>query len=163
MSDPHEQIDAALLALRHMWSAPPAVHDETLGPVDSSSVQIVTVLAERPDAAAPVAQLAQALDVAPSTASRLVSRAEKAGLVERSAGPEDSRQVVVGLTTSGRTLARRSRRFRASYLAELTHDWTTGERRQFADLLQRFAQAATKRTPSRPSDLPTGRRAGGPQ
>ncbi len=155
MTDPNEQIDAALLALRHMWSAPPHVRDPKLGPVDSSSVQIVTVLADRPGAT--IAQLAQAIDVAPSTASRLVARAETAGLVRRAAGVDDARQVTLRLTPTGRTLARRSRRFRAAYLAQLTQDWSPADRQHFAHLLQRFAHAVTQQPPSRTAE-PNGHR-----
>ncbi len=155
MTDPNEQIDAALLALRHMWSAPPHVRDPKLGPVDSSSVQIVTVLADRPGAT--IAQLAQAIDVAPSTASRLVARAETAGLVRRAAGVDDARQVTLRLTPTGRTLARRSRRFRAAYLAQLTQEWSPADRQHFAHLLQRFAHAVTQQPPSRTAE-PNGHR-----
>ena len=149
MTDPNGQIDAALLALRHMWSAPPHVRDPKLGPVDSSSVQIVTVLADRPGAT--IAQLAQAIDVAPSTASRLVARSRDRRPRAPRGGVDDAAGRPASDST-GRTLARRSGGSGPPTWLQLTRDWSPADRRHFAHLLQRFAHAVTQQPPSRTAE-----------
>ena len=50
--------------------------------------------------------LAAALDVAPSTAMRMVDRLEAAGLVERSVHPDNRRETHLALTATGRRAVR---------------------------------------------------------
>ena len=95
-----------------------------------------------------VAELAEALDVAHSTASRLVDRAAEAGTVTRESSPIDARKVVVSLTPAGQALANESRSFRMDYLARVTATWTTADQGSFATLLARFAEAARTQPPS---------------
>jgi DNA-binding MarR family transcriptional regulator len=80
------------------------------------------------------------MDVAQSTASRLVARAERAGAVTRKASPEDHRRVVVAPTPAGKRLAETGLEFRLAILQRATSDWTAAERQAFADLLTRFAR-----------------------
>lgn len=37
-------VDASLIALRHLWSAPPQLHDPDLGSVEMSTVWVVDTL-----------------------------------------------------------------------------------------------------------------------
>lgn len=148
-ADPLRGIDAALIGLRHLWSAPPRLDDPQLGRVEMSTVWVAEALA-RPDAGeATVNDVAAELDVAQSTASRLVDRAERAGVVTRSRSSRDARRVVLSLTPVGHTLAARSSTFRLEYLNRVTADWSLEERRTFADLLTRFASSVHRTPPGR--------------
>jgi DNA-binding MarR family transcriptional regulator len=142
------QIDAALLGLRHLWSMP-AERPASLGGVEMSTVWVVEALdrAASSDGLS-VADLAQALDVAHSTASRLVDRARDAGMVARARSPIDARKVVVSLTPAGRALADESRSFRMDHLAQVTATWTTEDQGTFATLLARFSAAAHRHPPA---------------
>ena len=70
--------------------------------------------------------LARSLDVAPSTAMRMVDRLVGSGLVERSVPPENRRETRLSLTTSGEevvgTVTERRRRDLATVVAQLPEE-----------------------------------------
>lgn len=66
---------------------------------------------------ATVGEVALAIGVAPSTASRTADRLVRAGLVERCAGEEDRRRVSLSLTAAGRTTLSEVSRVRTAALA----------------------------------------------
>jgi DNA-binding MarR family transcriptional regulator len=146
-------LDAALLGLRHLWSGHPhrhVAHDGAV-PVELSTVWIVTALTHAEaegQGSVSVRELAGALDVAQSTASRLIDRAEAAAMVTRHRDPQDARRVLCTATDEGRLLARRSLTFRIAYLAGLTRDWAPADRTAFTRLLTRFVTAAHDRPPT---------------
>ena len=86
--------------------------------------------------------LAGALDVAPSTAMRMVDRLENAGLVARSVHPDNRRETHVALTDVGRATVRsvtaRRRRDLSAVLAQLSPD----EQSALAAAMTAFATAA---------------------
>jgi DNA-binding MarR family transcriptional regulator len=140
-------IDSALLGLRHLWSMP-AERPASLGGVEMSTVWVVEALDRAGSSEGlSVAELAEALDVAHSTASRLIDRALDAGMVTRERSLRDARRAMVTLTPGGRELANESRSFRMGYLAQLTATWTPEEQGNFAALLARFADAARSHPP----------------
>ena len=148
-------LDAALIGLRRLWAAPPRLADPTLGQVEMSTIWIVDALdrlADHPEVS--VADLATAIDVAHSTASRLVDRAEAAGAVTRHPSATDSRRTAVALTPTGRTLATVARTARTSYLARVTTDWNDEQRATLADLLTRLAAAVHHTPPHPPGGTP---------
>lgn len=132
-------IDAALLGLRRLWVHDAVVQDPDVGRVDLSTVWVADAVAR--ECALTVAGVAAALHVAHSTASRFVSRAERAGVVTRGRSDEDARQVRVCLTAAGADVARRARQVRLDVLHEATARWTESERGVFARLLADFAQS----------------------
>ena len=136
MTSSLERIDDALIALRHLWVAPPHINDPDLGAVEMSTIWVVDCLRRSPTAT--VADLAVQLDVAHSTASRLIARAEKTGAVIRTADRDDQRRVTVQLTPAGHRLAATALEYRLQSLRDATSDWTDHERASFADLLTRF-------------------------
>lgn len=142
-------IDEALIALRHLWTTPPRLADPVLGDVDVSTVLVVHVLSARPatDGPASVGDVARGLDIAHSTASRLVDRAVRTGVVARTTSPVDGRRVTLQLTPAGARLAVASRRFRTGYLRVLLADWSDREAADFARLLHRFADAVRHHPP----------------
>ena len=81
-------LDEALVRLRRLWTASRAsVVDELGRRVEMSSVLVVEACARAGSHATEVTvgDVAAFLDVEPSTASRMVDRAEAAGLVRRTA------------------------------------------------------------------------------
>jgi DNA-binding MarR family transcriptional regulator len=147
------RIDAALLALRHLWSSPPAQRAGATGPIELSTVWIVDALARAAEVGASdlaVRDVAAALGVAHSTASRLLDRAVAAGMVTRARSAADGRSAACALSPQGRALAAESLAFRTGYLARLTAGWTADERVAFGDLLGRFAEAVVGQPPLPP-------------
>ncbi|WP_225755321.1 MarR family winged helix-turn-helix transcriptional regulator [Actinotalea sp. Marseille-Q4924] len=145
-------LDAALLALRRFWSAPDAVADVPPGAgsagagppprhVESSTLLVAEALrsARAAGREATVADVAEALDVAPSTASRLVDRAIGAGVVVKAPSARNRRRVRLDLTDDGAALAGRALAFRAHRLGALLEGWSPADREHLARLLARFA------------------------
>jgi DNA-binding MarR family transcriptional regulator len=62
------------------------------------------------------------------TATRVIARLEEAGLVDRTADPEDRRSCVVGLTPAGRALLVRVRMRKDAYLSRRLRDLDADER-----------------------------------
>lgn len=88
-----------------------------------------------------MSDLASALGVDPSTATRAVQRLIKDGLVEHVSHSGDARVVVIGATTQGiqrhAEVAERRRQVLVAVLDEFAPD----EREQLADHVERFAAA----------------------
>jgi DNA-binding MarR family transcriptional regulator len=99
-----------------------------------------------------MSELAEALRVDPSTATRAVQRLVRTGLAERRPAPDDGRVVVVSVTPAGQrrhaAVARRRWRSLARMLAEFEPD----ERRMLAELLDRLVLALDHLA----ADLPDG-------
>jgi DNA-binding MarR family transcriptional regulator len=151
--------DEALVRLRRLWSAthtrPMARNDP---PVDMSSVLVVEACARAAaeDRAATVADIADFADVEHSTASRLVDRAARGGLVTRARSAEDARRTVVGLTGAGRALQEEAAAFRLGWLARVLADWPETDVVAFAALLGRFADQVGDTGPWTPQPPPGG-------
>lgn len=146
--DALDEVDRALIGLRHLWSAPPRLDDPQLGRVDMSTIWIADALARR-DASGPatVAAVAALLGVAHSTASRLIDRAERAGVVTRGRSGADARSVTLSLTPGGRSLAARAATFRLGHLDRATAHWSEEQRSTFARLLTDFATSVNRTPP----------------
>lgn len=138
-------LDEALIRLRRMWAAGTPRFRQARETVEMSTVLVVDTVdrltTASPAVEATVAAVADRLDVAPSTASRLVDRAVTAGMVRRTRSSADPRRAPLELTADGRALAARATEFRLSYLRALTTGWTGSERDTLASLLGRFATA----------------------
>ena len=86
--------------------------------------------------------LARALDVAPSTALRMVDRLVSAGLVARSVRPDDRRETRLALTTSGRRTVARVNARRRRDLQAVIAVLPPGARDQLPEAMAAFAEAA---------------------
>ena len=123
-------IDDTLIRLRRLWQGPAAQTSVQAGPdgPEMSTVLVVDAVSrhqrQRPGAPVRIADVAERLDVAPSTASRLVDRAAKAGMLVRDADPADSRRAALVLTSAGDTLSERALTFRTGYLERVLTGWT---------------------------------------
>ncbi len=141
MTDDLATLDDALLRLRRLWSPDRArVIDDAGTPVEMSSLLVVEACARRgAGAEVAIGDVAEFADVAHSTASRLVDRAEQAGLVARRPSVADSRRTAVTLTEQGRALQVRAHRARTAWLAGRVRDWPDADVALLSGLLARFA------------------------
>lgn len=143
-----DDIDSALIDLRHLWAHPGALLDAEFGTVDISTILVCREAARSARGRLPtVADIATGLNVAHSTASRLIDRAERAGAVIREPSADDARSTAVRLTERGRRLHTTATRFRQRYLATLLAGFDDDETAQFAHLLAAFADAVRTHPP----------------
>lgn len=85
-----------------------------------------------------MSDLADALRVDPSTATRAVQRLERQGLAERRTCGDDGRVVIVRASRAGARRHRTVSKRRAAAMGRLLAAFDDDERRQLADLLERF-------------------------
>jgi DNA-binding MarR family transcriptional regulator len=88
-----------------------------------------------------MSDLAEALRVDPSTATRAVQRLVKTGLAERHASSEDGRVVMVSATETGRSRHASIAVTRRAFMQAMLQPFDDDERRQLADLLERLVRA----------------------
>lgn len=132
-----ERLDRALLRLRRFVEAPAALDDG--GSLVELSTLLVLDAVTSAGEAVTVRDVARWLGVAHSTASRFVTRAQRAGAVTRGPSVTDRRETVVELTAAGRALAARGAAFRLARLAAITDAWRPDDVTALAGLLDRFA------------------------
>ncbi len=89
-----------------------------------------------------MSELADALQIDPSTATRGVDRLERRGLVERQRHLADGRGVAVVLTSSGRRLHERLSERRRHLLDGVLARFDDDERQILAELMPRFVETA---------------------
>lgn len=82
--------------------------------------------------------LAASVDLDPSTLSRQVSAAERAGLVVREPDQHDGRARRLRLTASGEQTLAEARAVRRAVLRAVLASWPPADAQAFADLLERF-------------------------
>ncbi len=140
-----DDLDTALIGLRRLWAHSGTFFDRELGQVDLSSVLVCREIAN--GEAVSVADIAAGLDVAHSTASRLVDRAEQTGAVRRVPSAEDARRTTLHLTASGRRFNKRATQFRLHYLQDLLDDWSPPDVARLAHALTRFGDAVRTNPP----------------
>lgn len=82
------------------------IDSEAVAPTghDPTTIDLLVRLDQSPDQRLRSVRLSQQLLLSPSHISRMVDRAEEAGLVERCADPDDRRASQVALTDAGRTV-----------------------------------------------------------
>jgi DNA-binding MarR family transcriptional regulator len=141
-----ERLDDALLRLRRLWSTPPpslVLESGDGTQVTLSSVLVVEACA-RGGGEVGVGDVARFLEVEHSTASRLVDRAVRAGLVTRGPSAADARRVALTLTASGEQVRERAVGFRLAWLGRVVGGWSGPELAALAEGLSRFADAVTE-------------------
>jgi DNA-binding MarR family transcriptional regulator len=85
-----------------------------------------------------MSELAEALRVDPSTATRAVQRLVKAGMASRTTSVDDARVVMVSATPAGRARAKRISELRRETLIAMLRKFSEDEREQFAEYMERF-------------------------
>jgi DNA-binding MarR family transcriptional regulator len=143
-------VDDALLRMRRLWSPDRSGVVDDLGtPVEMSSLLVVEACARAAGTEATIGDVARFADVAHSTASRLVDRAERNGLVRRLPSAR-ARHTAVALTDQGAALRERALRARTGWLRECLRDWTDADVTRLGELLLRFADAVEHGHPGPP-------------
>jgi DNA-binding MarR family transcriptional regulator len=148
------EIERAAFQLRRLWAKPHLVQRlrERCGPggrpIQLSNLLVIHAItghrSERGDVT--VGAVADYLDIDPSTASRLVAHAIDAGFVSRSPSPVDARRAHLRLTESGERTRELTDELSRRFIAQLMADWSEEDRREFARLFGRFAEAAANFT-----------------
>ena len=111
-----------------------------IGDVTLPQFRALVVISSRPETT--VSDLASALDIHPTTATRLVDRLVRKRLVRRAEQAEDRRVTLLHLTASGQRLVRRVTNRRAKQLAEIARRMPSDEWPKVTDALATFAAAA---------------------
>ena len=139
------RLDVAFLRLRRLWESPVlrrrfvAAMGQT---VDPGVLRTLRAVASGTECG--VRDVAAAVDVEPSTASRLVDAAVSAGYLERSTSTHDRRRSVLQVTAAGDDVLQRALHIREQLLSELTSDWSDGDVEHLATLLERLAEGVAK-------------------
>jgi DNA-binding MarR family transcriptional regulator len=161
LDDSYALMDDALIRLRRLWAgmAPQAAPmARRLPPVEMSTVLVVDAIHHLqlalPGSEVTVAAVGARLDVATSTASRLVDRAATRSMVTRGESVIDTRRVALSLTPRGRALLTEAGEFRRTYLGQVLDGWPVAEVDSFATLLARFASAVHEHPPTAPVEAP---------
>jgi DNA-binding MarR family transcriptional regulator len=102
-----------------------------------------------------MSRLAEALDVVPSSASRLCDRLEATGLLRRVPDPRDRREVRLLLTPPARRLLEALRERRREALGEVLDRMPEAARQELVRSLSAFAEAADPDENSADGDLRT--------
>jgi DNA-binding MarR family transcriptional regulator len=139
-------LDDALVRLRRLWSSPrQTIVDRDGMHIEMSSVLVVEACARGAAGGnqVSVGDVAQFADVDPSTASRLVDRAARAGLVNRSTSVSDARRSTLQLTSAGAALRERSVSARLQWLSTVVSPWPAADLDTLVVLLGRFADSIT--------------------
>lgn len=135
-------LDDALIRLRRLWSASRQHFADADGnPVQMSSLLVVEACARGAAAGREVVvgDVAEHADVTASTASRLVDRAEAAGLLRRVPSATGARRTALELSPAGTALRERAVAARTGWLADRMRDWDPRDVARLGELLTRFA------------------------
>ena len=138
----HVALDAALLDLRRVWMHPRLLRwfaEEVGTDVELATLRTLRAIETGGEQAAlGVSDLAAAMAVDASTASRLVEQAVAEGYVTRRASPRDRRRTELALTAEGERLLARSTEVRARMLGRATRAWDDEDLIELAELLTRL-------------------------
>ncbi|MEU7909127.1 MarR family transcriptional regulator [Actinoplanes sp. NPDC049118] len=108
--------------------------------VPPAQLRVLTILSRNPETN--MSRLAEALDVVPSSASRLCDRLEATGLLRRVPDPRDRREVRLLLTPAARRLLDELRDRRRAALAEVLERMSPARRADLVLALEAFDAAA---------------------
>lgn len=133
-------VDAVLLSSRALV----AVSARSISGSSSVTLPQFRMLVVLDQAASNLSQLAEALDVAPSTAMRMVDRLIDSEMVQRSPRPDDRRQIQLSLTAAGRRLVRRVTARRRRDLQTIVDQIPASRRSAVGRAMADFADAAER-------------------
>lgn len=137
-----DELESALVHLRRVWQHPrlKQLFLEYFGKeMEMGAYRALRAIEglERPELG--LGEVAAAMDVDASTASRLVDRVVEMGMVERTAWPADRRRVRLQLSEKGKGYLARARSARMRVLQQVTHGWEEDDIAQFVVLLKRLS------------------------
>lgn len=133
--------EALILAARsHRARAATLLAEVGLHPGQDRALEL---MASRPEGLA-MGELAQALEVKPPTASKMIARLAQQDLVKREGAADDARRVRVVLTEAGRARAAALPELARKLEAELTDGLDAKERKRLRKLLRRAAKSLAR-------------------
>lgn len=135
-------LDAAADAVLAASRALVAVSARSIARVPGVTFPQFRMLVVLADGTLNLSELAEHLDVAPSTAMRMVDRLIGAGLVERSVRPENRRQTLLSLTPAGRRTVKTVTARRRRDLRAVLERMAPARRAEVARSLAAFSAAA---------------------
>ncbi len=150
-----QRLDRALLRMRRSVVRPEIVavpipaldHSVDLAKVMAClAVSDLHALAE-PHPTVTVKDVAAALELDHSTASRLLVDMQAEGLIERSSDPADRRRTVVDLTPTGEAVVRESSSIRTWAIDMMLAEWSEADLAEFTRLVERFGATIESRMP----------------
>ncbi|MFF5294543.1 MarR family winged helix-turn-helix transcriptional regulator [Paractinoplanes globisporus] len=137
VTDVAAAVESAVESLVSVLDSARAAHTPTVPP---AQLRVLTIIASNRHTN--MSRLAEALDVVPSSASRLCDRLEAAGLLRRVPDPRDRREVRLMLTSSARRLLDQIRERRRLALAQVLDRMPAAHRDELLRALTSFAEAA---------------------
>jgi len=143
-----ESLDVVADAVLASSRALVAVSARSIASVEGVTLPQYRMLVVLDAGATTLTDLARHLDVAPSTALRMVDRLEAAGLLTREVRPENRRETLLALTVVGRrtvrTVTARRRRDLRAVIAQIPAE----QRADLAQAMSAFAAAAEQLWPT---------------
>jgi DNA-binding MarR family transcriptional regulator len=140
VAPPNELVDSVLSASRALVAVAARSLAQVSDDVTLAQYRALVEVASRGPLR--LADLAQALRVDRSTATRMCDRLVRRGLVSRRRLTEDRRTVRISLTTAGRELVAEVTRQRRAELAQILARMPQADQAMVAGALRAFAQAA---------------------
>jgi DNA-binding MarR family transcriptional regulator len=141
-AEPAEPLDDVVEAVLASSRALVAVSARSIAGVKGVTLPQYRMLVVLNAAASNLSQLARALDVAPSTAMRMIDRLEAAGLVSRVVPAANRRETHLQLTTAGRRAVRTVTVRRRHDLRAVIERIPVEQRAHVATAMAAFSQAA---------------------
>lgn len=149
-----ERLDRALLRMRHtvvrpeITSVPIPALQRTVDLAKVMACQVIADLQglEHPSRPVTVKDVASALGLEHSTASRLLTETEAEGLISRITDPTDRRRTVAALTPTGRAVVEQSSAIRTWAIDTILCEWSTEDLDAFTQLVERFSTTIEARS-----------------
>ena len=138
-SSEDELIDAFLRASRLLVALSARSLVESTLPVTFAQFRALLVISR--GSASNQTELAEELDVAPSSVTRMVDRLEGAGLVQRTRAPGSTRGLALSVTESGAAVVEQVTANRRQQIAKVVHKMPTERVETLIEALEAFADA----------------------
>src|SRR5690242_3286241 len=140
VDDPERQADAVMRAARVLVGVVAQSVAEVEDVVSLPQLRVLVLVADR--GSLNLGQVAEALGVHPSNATRIVERLVVAGLLHRTEQPSDRRYLSLELTDHGHDVVQQVMAHRRTSILEVMAQMTGPQRRALAKALETFAKAA---------------------
>jgi DNA-binding MarR family transcriptional regulator len=140
VDDPERQADAVMRASRVLMGVVARSVAEVEDQVSLQQLRVLVLVADRNSMN--LGQVAEALGVHPSNATRIVDRLVVAGMLHRTEDPSDRRYLTLELTDRGHEVVQRVMAHRRAAIEAILSPMTSAQRRALARALEAFATAA---------------------
>ncbi|KQU68931.1 hypothetical protein ASD62_02815 [Phycicoccus sp. Root563] len=140
VNDPDRQADAVMRAARVLVGVIARSVAEVEDIVSLPQLRVLVLVASR--GTLNLGQVADALGVHPSNATRTVERLVVAGLLERTEDPADRRYLALELSKGGHDVVERVMAYRRESILAVMENMSPTSRRALARTLESFAEAA---------------------